>query len=127
MCFFFQMNEQIEKHEQAKKSALKEKRLNQDARIEAEKSYAAEQEMAKHRRVREQKAYRDFLFGQMNERKARETHKQFQDRKFLENKMMTTNQKDMALNKQVSKIDVDDLQRQSKGEQNALTKNAHLT
>ena len=121
------MNEQIEKHEQAKKSALKEKRLNQDARIEAEKSYAAEQEMAKHRRVREQKAYRDFLFGQMNERKARETHKQFQDRKFLENKMMTTNQKDMALNKQVSKIDVDDLQRQSKGEQNALTKNAHLT
>ena len=49
--------------------------MEQDARIEAENNFRSEQQLAKDRRIREQKAYRDFLFVQMNERKARENHK----------------------------------------------------
>ena len=49
--------------------------MEQDARIEAENNFRSEQQLAKDRRIREQKAYRDFLFVQMNERKAREGHK----------------------------------------------------
>ena len=45
------------------------------------KSFKAEQQLAKDRRVREQRAYRDYLFTQMNERKARDHHKQWQDNK----------------------------------------------
>ena len=69
------MSLQIEKHQAEKEQEKNQQKLAQDARLEAEKNYAAEQELAKHRRIREQKAYRDFLFGQMNERKARFDHR----------------------------------------------------
>ena len=41
--------------------------MEQDARIEAENNFRSEQQLAKDRRIREQKAYRDFLFVQMND------------------------------------------------------------
>ena len=66
---------QIEEHNKVKDVEKKEARLEQDARIEAENNFRSEQQLAKDRRIREQKAYRDFLFVQMNERKARENHK----------------------------------------------------
>ena len=52
------------------------------------KSFKAEQQLAKDRRVREQRAYRDYLFTQMNERKARDHHKQWQDKVYIENRYM---------------------------------------
>ena len=54
--------------------------------MELEKNYKAEQQLEKDRRMREQKAYRDYLFTQMNERKARETHKNWQDKVYIENR-----------------------------------------
>ena len=98
------MYRQIEEHNKAKDNDAKEKRLEQDARIEAENNFRSEQQLAKDRRIREQKAYRDFLFGQMNERKARENHREWQEKMYLENRMMATNDRNDAIRKQVTAI-----------------------
>ena len=97
--------------------------LEQDARIEAENNFRSEQQLAKDRRIREQKAYRDFLFGQMNERKARENHREWQEKMYLENRMMASNDRNDAVRKQVTAIDVNDMQQQKKeaGESAQLT------
>ena len=97
--------------------------LEQDARIEAENNFRSEQQLAKDRRIREQKAYRDFLFGQMNERKARENHREWQEKLYLENRMMASNDRNDAVRKQVTAIDVNDMQQQKKeaGESAQLT------
>ena len=55
------------------------------------KYFKAEQQLAKDRRVREQRAYRDYLFTQMNERKARDHHKQWQDKVYIENRYSASN------------------------------------
>ena len=97
--------------------------LEQDARIEAENNFRSEQQLAKDRRIREQKAYRDFLFGQMNERKARENHREWQEKMYLENRMMASNDRNDSIRKQVTAIDVNDMQQQKKeaGESAQLT------
>ena len=45
--------------------------MEQEQRLEFEKNFKAEQQLGKDRRIREQRAYRDFLFTQMNERKGK--------------------------------------------------------
>ena len=91
-----------------------EKRLAQEARLESEKNYRAEQQLAKDRRIREQKAYRDFLFTQMNERKARKDHQSWQEKVYLENRMMANNQRNDAVTKHVDEIVLDDIQKSTK-------------
>ena len=48
--------------------------MEQEQRLEFEKNFKAEQQLGKDRRIREQRAYRDFLFTQMNERKGKNKH-----------------------------------------------------
>ena len=114
LAFRQDVNRQIEAHENDGKQLKAEKSLAQEARLESEKSYRAEQQLAKDRRIREQKAYRDFLFTQMNERKAREDHRSWQEKVFLENRMMGNNQRNDATNKLVDDIVLDDIQKQKK-------------
>ena len=114
LAFRQDVNRQIEAHENDEKQLKAEKSLAQEARLESEKSYRAEQQLAKDRRIREQKAYRDFLFTQMNERKAREDHRSWQEKVFLENRMMGNNQRNDATNKLVDDIVLDDIQKQKK-------------
>ena len=114
LAFRQDVNRQIEEHEKEEKQAEAEKRLAQEARLESEKNYRAEQQLAKDRRVREQKAYRDFLFNQMNERKAREDHKSWQEKVFLENRMMANNQRNDATTKHVDQIVLDEVQKAKK-------------
>ena len=82
--------------------------------MEAEKNHRAEQQLAKDRRIREQKAYRDFLFCQMNERKARADHRGWQENLYLEHRMMANNDRNDAVKKHVGNIDVHDMQKQTK-------------
>ena len=114
LAFRQDVNRQIEEHEKEEKQAEAEKRLAQEARLESEKNYRAEQQLAKDRRIREQKAYRDFLFTQMNERKAREDHKSWQEKVFLENRMMANNQRNDATTKHVDQIVLDEVQKAKK-------------
>ena len=107
------MYRQIEEHNKAKDNDAKEKRLEQDARIEAENNFRSEQQLAKDRRIREQKAYRDFLFTQMNERKARNDHKNWQDKVYIENRMMANNDRQDSVDKYVSNLDVNHIQAQA--------------
>lgn len=108
------MYEQIEGHHKEKKGEQAEKRLAQEARLESEKTFRAEQQLAKDRRVREQRAYRDFLFSQMNERKARDDHKKWQEKMYIENRMLSTNDRNDAIHKHVSSINVNDMQSRPK-------------
>lgn len=103
---------QIEDHNKAKEAEKDEKRIEQDLRLEAEKNYKAEEQVAKDRRAREQKAYRDFLFTQMNERKARDDHRRWQENVYLENRMLATNDRNDAVKKHVDGIDVNSIQQQ---------------
>ena len=67
------MKEQIEEHEV---SATREKAIkvrDQEQRLVDEKDFKAKLQLDSERKTREQKAYRDYLFAQMNERKARES------------------------------------------------------
>ena len=77
----------------------------------------------KDRRYREQKAYRDFLFGQMNEKKARNDHRRWQENLYLENRMLATNDRNDSIRKQVAAVDVN-LTQQSQPKE---PKNAELT
>lgn len=88
--------------------------MAQEARLEDEKNYRAEQQLAKDRRIREQKAYRDFLFCQMNERKASADHRRWQENLYLEHRMMTTNDHNVAIKKHVGHVDVHEMQKQPK-------------
>ena len=114
LCLFLKVCNQIEAHEGAEKKLENEKRRDQEARLESEKNYRAEQQLAKDRRIREQKAYRDFLFTQMNERKARKDHQSWQEKVYLENRMMSNNQRNDAIVKHVDDIVLDDIQKQKK-------------
>ena len=114
LAFRQDVNRQIEAHENDEKQLKAEKSLAQEARLESEKSYRAEQQLAKDRRIREQKAYRDFLFTQMNERKAREDHRSWQEKVFLENRMMANNQRNDATTKHVDQIVLDEVQKAKK-------------
>ena len=118
-CLCSQICNQIESHEGTEKQLGIEKRLEQEARLESEKNYRAEQQLAKDRRIREQKAYRDFLFTQMNERKARQDHQSWQEKVYLENRMMANNQRNDAVTKHVDDIVIDDVQKQKREMPNA--------
>ena len=108
-----QVNEQRQKQAQAKILEAQEKHLEQEKRLESEKHFKAEQQLAKDRRIREQRAYRDFLFTQMNERKARNDHKNWQDKVYIENRMMATNDRQDSVDKHVSNLDVNHIQAQA--------------
>ena len=55
--------------------------------------------------------------------KARENHREWQEKLYLENRMMATNDRNDAIRKQVTAIDVNDIQQQKKeaGESAQLT------
>ncbi len=107
-----------------KERQKQESRLAQDARIEAENNYRAEQQLAKDRRAREQKAYRDYLFTQMNEKKARDSHKRWQENIMLENRMMANNDRNDAIKKHTTSIDVNEMQKMTK---DVLPQASHMT